>query len=299
MKDWKTEDIPDLDGKVAVVTGGNTGLGFRIALELAKKNAHVVIASRDRARGWEAAEKIRKETGSVRDVDVIPLDLTDFRSIRKFATSFLIKHDTLDILVNNAAVVNLANRQVTKEGLEMHMATNHYGHFALTGHLLSAIKNSKGARVITMSSGSYRSGKIDFDDLNWTNRVYNRSRSYGDSKLANLLFALELDRLFKKNNKSAISLAAHPGLSATERQQKIGIGGMLTKMMAQPVEIGALPALMAATYEKAEGKQYYGPRWMIRGYPRLEKLKSIAENAGMARKLWKFSEELTDVEYKF
>lgn len=289
-KKWDTSLISDQNGKVVVITGGNAGLGYQMSLEMAKKNATVVIACRSREKGQKAVQSIQQAIGNKADLHVIQLDLADLRSVKQFSEEFKSRFDKLDILINNAGVVNLKDRQETPTGLEMHMATNHYGHFALTKYLLPIILKTENARVVTMSSGSYRFGTIDFDDLNWNKRKYNRGSCYGDSKLANMLFMKKLQRLFEEKGISAISVAAHPGLSATERQQTIGIGGKLSKIMAQPVYMGALPALLAATDSNVHGGTYYGPRWKIRGYPRLEKLNSIVEDRQLADRLWETSE---------
>lgn len=297
MRKWSSEQMPDQKDQIAIVTGGNIGLGYQIAYELAKKGAHVVIACRKPEKGHEAIGRIEQELNRRISADVIQLDLTDLNSVHAFAEEFSKRHSKLDLLINNAGVVNLINRQETTNGLEMHMATNHYGHFALTGLLLSQLRRSKAARVVTMSSGGYRYGTIDFDDLNWTKRAYDRGKCYGDSKLANILFMLELERYFRNHSIPAISVSAHPGLSATERQQTIGIGGNLTKWLAQPVAIGALPALMAATEQHVKGGEYYGPRWFIRGYPKLEELKPHVFDKELAKRLWEVSENITGVKY--
>lgn len=297
MTNWSTDRIPNLNGKIAVITGGNIGLGYQISLELAKKGAQIVIACRTKSKGYSAIEKIEGILKKKINAEVIPLDLTDLESIHQFASEFGEKYTKLDLLINNAGVVNLKDREETRSGLEMHMATNHYGHFALTGLLMPFIKKSEKARVVTMSSGAYRSGTIDFDDLNWTKRKYDRLKSYGDSKLANLLFVMELKRYFQKNNIRAISVAAHPGLSATERQQSIGIGGKLSKWFAQPVSMGALPSLLAATDINVKSGEYYGPKWAIRGYPKLEKVKPIVSDEDLAKKLWEVSEKITGIKY--
>ncbi|MEC3907515.1 oxidoreductase [Tamlana sp. 2201CG12-4] len=298
MKKWNEDNIPDLNNKVAIITGGNTGLGYQISLELARKNAKIVMACRTKEKGLKAIQAIEKTLNKKINYEVICLDLTDINSIKEFADAFKQKHKQLDILVNNAGVVSLKEYQVTKDGIEMHMATNHLGHFALTGLLLPQIKQSPNARVVTMSSGGYLFASLDFDDMNWEKREYDRVKCYGASKLANLLFMVELDRLFKRHNYSAVSVGAHPGLSAT-KGQKGRAEGWFYKAMAQPVKIGALPALMGATAENVEGKTYFGPRWFIRGYPKPSKLKEIVFDETQAKSLWEFSEKKTGVNYEF
>ncbi|MDR6237180.1 oxidoreductase [Aureibacter tunicatorum] len=296
-KKWDTSLMPDLSGKVAVITGGNAGLGYEISLQLAKRNAEIVIACRTESKGFDAIKRIEGAIGRKIEAEVIRLDLSDFDSVRAFAEEFKSRHEQLDLLINNAGVVNLKEREETASGLEMHMATNHYGHFLLTGLLYPFIVKTPDARVVTMSSGGHKFADLNFDDLNWNNRPYDRTKSYGDSKLANLLFARILQQRFEMDKSSAISLAAHPGLSATERQQTIGVGGWLTRILAQPVWMGALPALRAATDPEAKPLEYYGPRWGIRGYPVLEKMSPKAHDQQLAEKLWKVSEEVTGVKY--
>jgi NAD(P)-dependent dehydrogenase (short-subunit alcohol dehydrogenase family) len=298
MKNWSTDQIPNQKGKIAIITGGNTGLGFEISKQLAKRGATVIIACRTSSKGENAIQQIEATLKRPIKASVIPLDLTKIESIKNFAQKFKEKYSKLDLLINNAGVVNLAEKMTTAEGLEMHMATNHLGHFALTGLLYEVIKASPNARVLTMSSGSHQLGNINFDDFNWEKRKYDRGKAYGDSKLANLLFVRSLQELFDRENINALSVAAHPGLSATERQQSIGIGGWLSKILAQPVWKGALPALKAATDPNVKAMEYYGPRYGLRGYPSLAKMSKKAFDKKVAKKLWQLSEGLTGVKFE-
>lgn len=298
MKKWNEDNIPNLSNKIAVITGGNTGLGFQISLELARKNAKIIIACRTKAKGLDAIKAIKKKLNKTIDYDVIRLDLTDIKSIQQFAAEFQQKHNQLDILVNNAGVVSLKEHQLTKDGIEMHLATNHLGHFALVGLLLPLIKKSPDARIVTMSSGGYLFATLDFEDMNWEKRAYDSMKCYGASKLANLLFMVELDRLLKKHHYTAVSVGAHPGLSAT-KGQKSRAEGWFYKTMAQSEEMGALPALMGATVEKLEGKTYFGPRCFIRGYPKPTKMKDVVFDESLAKRLWEFSLEKTGIHYDF
>lgn len=295
-KNWNINKIPNQKDKVVIITGGNRGLGFEISLQLAKKNAKIIIACRNKSKGEQAIKRIEKELGKSIDASVIPLDLSDLNSIQSFVSNFKKQYSQLDILINNAGVVSLKERQVTKDGIEMHLATNHLGHFALTGLLLPQIKKSPNARVVTMSSGGYLFASLDFEDINWEKREYNPTKCYGASKLANLLFMVELDRFFQEYNYNAISVGAHPGLSAT-KGQKGRAEGWFYKTMAQSVEMGALPALRGATDKNAEGKMYYGPRWFIRGYPKPSKMKDIVFDKALAKKLWDFSKEITGIKF--
>ncbi|UTW67976.1 SDR family NAD(P)-dependent oxidoreductase [bacterium SCSIO 12643] len=297
MSHWTAQNIPDQKGKVAIITGGNAGLGFEITKQLAAKNATVIIACRTESKGLDAIQRIEKSFKKEIHAEVIPLDLTRMDSIKAFAQKFKNRYVQLDLLINNAGVVNLKERMTTAEGFEMHMATNHLGHFALTGLLYDIIKNTPHSRVVTVSSGGHRSGDIDFEDFNWEKRPYGRVKSYGDSKLANLLFMNSLQEKFDRENIPSLSVAAHPGLSATERQQSIGIGGWLSKIAAQPVWRGALPALRAATDPKVKPTEYYGPQYGIAGYPTLSKIDAKAFDQEVAHKLWVLSEELTGIKF--
>ena len=291
MARWTIADIPDLSGKHAIVTGGNVGLGFRSALELAKAGATVAIGCRRPDAGEAAIELITSAVPSA-NVVCIKLDLVDLDSVKAFAEDYTARCDRLDILLNNAAVVNLPTLQHTEQGHEMHMATNHYGHFALTRHLFPCITSTIGARVVTVSSTAYKAGEICFDDMAWRRREYHRIKTYGDSKLANLLFTRSLQRRFEEAGCDAISVAAHPGLTGTERQQSIGIGGWFTKVIASPVEIGVAPQLRAATDPNVKKCEYYGPRFGLRGAPVPEKLKGDAVDDVLAEELWQFTDEL-------
>ncbi|WP_107498304.1 oxidoreductase [Thalassobius sp. I31.1] len=296
MKCWKLNDIPDLTGRAAVVTGGNVGLGFRSAMELCRKGADVVIACRRPDAGQAAITRILAEVPDAR-IRCITMDLTDFTSVQRFADEFREGYARLDILLNNAGVVNLEQLRHTADGHEMHMATNHYGHFALTGHLFGLLCATPGARVVTVSSGGYRAGEIRFDDMDWRKRPYSRLKSYGTSKLANVLFMRALQRRFEAAGADAISLGAHPGLSGTERQQSIGMGGWLTRILASPVAIGVAPQLCAATCPTAQAGEYYGPRFGIRGAPRAEEIKPVGCDDDTGEKLWTLSAEVIGVSF--
>lgn len=296
MPRWTVQDIPDLGGRTAVVTGGNIGLGFRSALELARKGAQVVIACRSIDKGGAAARRILSELPAAR-VETVALDLTDPASIERFAGSVASRTDRLDILLNNAGVVNLESLRRTAAGHEMHMATNHYGHFLVTGRLFPLLVGTPGARVVTVTSGAYRSGVIEFDDVDWRKRPYSRTKSYGDSKLANLLFMRELQKRFDAIGATALSLAAHPGLTGTERQQTIGIGGTLARVLASPVEVGVRPQLRAATDPAADKLDFYGPRFGLRGPASRIPVRGLAGSDALAKRLWSVTEGITGFRY--
>ncbi|MDI1447052.1 oxidoreductase [Polyangium sp. 6x1] len=296
MANWKLSDIPDLSGKTAVVTGGNVGLGFKSALELARKGAEIVIGCRRLVSGEEAIGRIRQELPAAK-LSCVALDLTNLASVAAFGAAYKERHVRLDILMNNAGVVNLETLQRTSDGHEMHMATNHYGHFALTAHLFGLLCRTRGARVVTLTSGSYRMGEIRLDDMDWRKRRYSR-RSYGDSKLANLLFMRSLQQRFDAAEADAISVAAHPGLTGTERQQSIGVGGMLAKWIASPVSVGVAPQLRAATDPGVRKCELYGPRYVIRGDAVANEIKGHGTDAALAERLWSFTEELTNCRFE-
>lgn len=295
---WGMSDIPDLTNKIAIVTGGNVGLGFQSCVALAKAGCRVVMACRDEHKGRQAIASIKDKSVS-HNIEVISLDLTSMESIRHFVTLFNGRYSHLNILLNNAGVVNLPELQRTGDGYEMHFATNHLGHFSLTGLLLPLIINTPQSRVVTVSSGGHKFGEIMLDDIHWRSRPYHRMKSYGDSKLANLLFSFQLQRYFEQHKIDALSLAAHPGLTGTERQQSIGVGGKLSKWLASPVEKGVLPQLRACCDPCALGGEYYGPRFSICGKPVKATPDDKALSESMAQALWNYSSELTEIFYQF
>jgi NAD(P)-dependent dehydrogenase (short-subunit alcohol dehydrogenase family) len=289
---WTAADLPSLDGRTVIVTGANSGLGLITARELARVGARVVMAVRDSAKGEQAAETIQGTT------EVRPLDLADLGSIHAFADSWT---GDLDILINNAGVMAVPERR-TKDGFEMQIGTNHLGPFALTNLLLPHITD----RVVTVSSTAHRTGKIRLDDLNWEHGDYERWPAYGQSKLANLLFTLELQRRLEEVGSSVRALAAHPGYASTNLQSHTGSGlqhrimSITNRVIAQSDEMGALPTLYAATQD-LPGNSYIGPRGLLeqRGYPAPANRNAAARDAEMAKALWKLSEELTGVTFPF
>jgi NAD(P)-dependent dehydrogenase (short-subunit alcohol dehydrogenase family) len=301
MSGWTAADMPPQDGRRAVVTGANSGLGFQVALELARSGARVVLAVRSRERGQEALDRIAREAPDA-DAELRELDLADLASVREFAAGF---DEPLDLLVNNAGVMALPRRQ-TADGFEMQFGTNHLGHFALTGLLLERLLAGNDPRVVTVSSGMHRTGHMNFDDLQGE-RGYQRWRAYGQSKLANLLFCLELQR---RAGDSLTSVAAHPGYAATNLQvagPKIEgsrlrelIGRVGNLLFAQSDSGGARPLLYAATMD-VPGASYVGPGGIgeSRGAPKLVGMSKEASDEDTARRLWEVSEELTGVSYAF
>lgn len=305
---WTQKDIPDQNGRVVIVTGGNSGIGYEAGLALAGRNARLILAARSVDKGEDAAKIIRQRYPRA-EVKVMALNLADLKSVRGFADEFLASYDRLDILINNAGVMALPARK-TADGFEMHFGTNHLGHFALTGLLLPALKATPNARVVTVSSFVHTSGDIYFDDLQW-NKSYDRWGAYAQSKLANLLFAYELQRHFSALDIKAISVGCHPGYAATNlqfagpqmeglviKQWTMNIGNFL---FAQSQEMGALPTLFAAVAPQVNGCDYIGPTGMggSRGYPKKVMSNNKSYDEALAKRLWTVSEELTGVVYDF
>ncbi|SDE41612.1 SDR family NAD(P)-dependent oxidoreductase [Auraticoccus monumenti] len=293
---WTEQHIPDQHGRVAVVTGANTGLGFETARMLAERGATVVLAVRDVGKGERAAARIEGE------VAVQELDLTSLDSIRSAAADLRAAHPRIDLLVNNAGVM-FPPRQTTADGFELQLGTNHLGHFALTGLLLDRLLPVPGSRVVTVSSTGHRiRAGIHFEDLQWE-RSYSRVAAYGQSKLANLMFTYELQRRLAPRG-TTIAVAAHPGLSNTEltrstpRALRVPVA-WLTPLLTQEAEMGALPTLRAATDPAVSGGQYYGPggRGEVRGYPRLVGSSAGSHDQSAQQRLWRISEELTGVTF--
>ncbi len=286
---WNTADIPSQTGRTVVVTGANSGIGLVTARTLAGAGARVVLAVRDTTRGEQAAASIRG------DVEVRPLDLADLSSVRAFAADW---SGRLDVLVNNAGIMMVPQGR-TADGFELQLGTNHLGHFALTNLLLPHLTD----RVVTVSSGLHRSGMIDLADLNWERRRYSPLGAYRQSKLANLLFSVELQRLLTAAGSRVRSLAAHPGWARTNLQSHSGsrltdgISQVAGRFLAQDETAGALPTLFAATAD-LPGGSYTGPAgWQERrGVPTLVGRSPEASDLGTARALWAASVELTGAE---
>jgi NAD(P)-dependent dehydrogenase (short-subunit alcohol dehydrogenase family) len=300
---WTAKDIPDQSGRVVVVTGANSGLGYETSLELARRRAHVILAARNPERGATAMARIREEVPDA-DVELRLLDTSDLDSVRAFADQV---DSPVHVLVNNAGVM-MAPRQLTKQGRELHFATNHLGHFALTGLLLPRLEDAAArdgdARVVTVTSTLHRGGRIDLDDLTGE-RSYKPTTAYAQSKLANVLFGLELDRRLRRNGSRVRSVLAHPGYAATNLQSA-GPTGITKRMleignvlMAQSAAKGALPQLYAATAPDVEGGQFIGPNGLgeQRGYPKVVQPAARARDQELARRLWSRSEELTGVTF--
>lgn len=310
MAKWTAADMPKLAGKVAIVTGASSGLGLETAAALAAAGADTVLGCRRVERAQHAVEAILQRAPGAK-VRNIALDLSDLKSIERFARTFADQYGRLDILCNNAGAMMLPQGR-TPDGFELVFGTNHLGPFALTGHLLGLIRRTPGARVVALGSLTHRSAMLELDDLNWERRPYSKAGAYGASKLANLLFAFELDRRFEEAEVDAMSLAAHPGWAATD----IALGGvrepvngaakawkklveMGNKFFAQPAALGALPTLYAATAPDLHGGEYIGPDGLfeMRGYPTQVSPELQARDRELAGRLWQQSEQLTRVQY--
>ncbi|MET0404805.1 MAG: SDR family oxidoreductase [Cystobacter sp.] len=303
MNKWTTSSMPSQKGRSAVITGTG-GLGLEDALELARMGGDVIIAGRNQQKGAEAVARIRAEVPSAQ-VQFEQVDLANLKSIADFATRLKAQRKSLDLLINNAAVMTPPDRQATSDGFELQFGTNYLGHFALTAHLLPLLRQGKDARVVTLSSVAAREGAIDFDDLH-SKRSYQSMRAYGQSKLACLLFAFELQRRSEANQWGITSIAAHPGISRTDLLHNApgrwsGTGMMRTFMwfLFQPASQGALPTLFAATAPEAKAGSYYGPDKMMemRGFPTLAKVPPKSEDKVVANRLWGVSQELTGVTF--
>ncbi len=292
---WTSDDIVDQTGRVAIVTGANSGIGYETAKALAEKGATVVIACRSERRGQAAIDALRKELGDAK-VELIPLDLASLESVRSFAESFLSKYERLDLLINNAGVMMPPDREETVDGFELQFGTNHLGHFALTLRLLDRLVATEGSRVVNVSSSAHRSGKLNHADRHWSKRRYLRMPSYGQSKIANMLFTLELQRRLADAGASTVTTAAHPGWTATNLQKSTPLFRVLNPFFGMQPWQGALPTLFAAVGD-AEPGAYYGPDGLgtMRGYPTKNKPARVSKDADAAKRLWTLSEELVDL----
>ncbi len=303
MARWTAAQIEDQTGRSFVVTGANTGLGFETARQLAAHGGRVVLTARSEAKGEEAVGRLRAEIPDAR-VEYRLLDLADLDSVRRFADALIAGGEGIDVLVNNAGVM-FPPRVLTRQGFESQFATNHLGHFALTGLVFDLIRQGRDARVVTVSSLEHKGGAIHFRDLTGE-RSYGPRAFYRQSKFANVLFALELDRRVRAAGIPVRSVLAHPGWASTNLQTS-GPTGVMKQLMrignrvvAQSGEMGALSQLYAAVDPSAESGAFYGPRGLgeLRGYPRKVEPAAPARDEETARRLWELSEELTGVVFK-
>jgi len=304
---WTTDDIPDQTGRNILVTGANSGLGLRTSEALAAKGAAVLMACRNQAKAASALEVVKAAaTGPA--PEIIALDLADLSSVERAAKEVDAKVERIDTLINNAGVMALPKR-TTADGFEMQLGTNHLGHFALTGRLMGALDRSDSPRVVTVSSNGHRMGKMKWDDLMWESGRYSKWLAYGRTKLANLLFAYELDRRARAAGKPLVSAAAHPGYANTnlsaQGPELSGRKAFLTVvhgfegMLAQSDRQGALPQLYAATMPDVAGGSFYGPDGLMkqRGYPEAQDSNARSHDEADAARLWKWSEGKTGVTF--
>ena len=299
---WTSGDIPDQNGRVAIVTGANTGLGYHVAAALAQTGAHVVLAVRNLEKGNLALARIVAAHPDA-DVTLQELDLGSLASVRAAAAALRNAYPRIDLLINNAGVM-WTPKQVTADGFEMQFGTNHLGHFALTGLLLNNLLPVRGSRVVTVSSMGHRlRAAIHFDDLQWEHS-YDRYAAYGQSKLANLLFTYALQRRLAEQHANTIAVAAHPGASSTELGRSAPtlikpLFALADTFLFQNAAMGALPTLRAATDPDVEGGQYFGPDGLgeQRGHPKLVSSSAQSHDEDLQRRLWTVSEELTGVTY--
>ena len=300
---WTEKNVPDQSGRLAIVTGSNTGLGYDNARVLAAHGARVVLAVRDTAKGEEAAARIRKLTPGA-DVAVHKLDLGSLASVRTAGAELAAAYPRIDLLINNAGVM-YPPKSTTADGFELQFGTNHLGHFALTGLLLNNLLPVDNSRVVVVASIAHKiKAKIDFDDLHWEKRSYDKVASYGQSKLANLMFAYDLQRRLAAAEAKTIAVAAHPGVAATELSRHVpgyelpGVAWLFGKVL-NTSEVGALATMRAATDPNVKGGQYWGPDGFreMRGYPELATSSEQSRDEANQERLWKVSEELTGVTY--
>lgn len=306
MPPWTKRDIPDLAGQRIVVTGASSGIGAVAAEALAAKGATIILAVRDIAKGEGVARAILRQHPEAK-LRTMELDLTDLDKVRSFSSALLADEEPIDVLLNNAGLGMQRQRALTRNGFERQFGTNHLGHFALTGLLLPALLRAAAPRVVTIASLAHWRGRIRFDDLQGEQR-YDGGKAYNQSKLANIMFALELDRRARAQGLNLKSVAAHPGVASTgfvaatlfpSYQQIIANG--VVRLIGQDAEAGALPGLYAATMAKVEGGQYWGPdgRFELRGAPAPARLAPQAQDRATWTRLWEVSASLTQVTFPF
>lgn len=299
---FNIDNIPNQEGKIAIVTGANIGLGFEIAKALAKKKVKVIMACRSIEKSNKAIDKIIKDIPNAK-LETMHLDLSSQASIRQFTKTFKAEYTSLDLLINNAGVM-LTPYDKTEDGFELQIGVNHLGHFLLTGLLLETMDTTKGARIISLSSMAHRMGTINFEDLQ-SEKSYNRLQAYNQSKLACLMFALELDRRLKEKDSNTISLAAHPGASPetnlVRHMTKVEsfLLAIFKPLISHSNENGALPTLMAALHYPVKGGEYFGPTGFseTKGKPGKAKIAKRAMNKDVAKRLWDVSENLMGISY--
>lgn len=307
MKDWTADAMPSQAGKLALITGANSGIGYHTALELARKGAAVILACRSQRKGEDALKRLKTALPGAK-AELVSLDLSDLKSVRAFGAAFAARGAALDLLINNAGIMAPLTRRISPDGFEIQMATNHLGHFLLTSLLLPCLRRAPAPRVVTVASIAHRRGKMNFDDLQ-SERSYSPFASYAQTKLANLLFAFELQRRADKAGVKLLSVAAHPGVARTSIIEN-GLGGgrktfltraigLFSGLYTHSEEQGALPTLYAATMPDVEPGSYYGPDGFreMTGFPMRVDCKPQAKDPAAAARLWEVSEKLTGAKF--
>ncbi|MBX2896107.1 MAG: SDR family oxidoreductase [Cyclobacteriaceae bacterium] len=304
MKNWTVSNIPQRNDGLAIITGSTEGIGYEDAIALSAAGWNVIMMGRNPQKGVESIAKIRQVNPKAK-VSFEKIDLADLYSIKAFASKMIARDEPINLLINNAGVMTPPKRLETVDGFELQFGTNHLGHFALTAQLLPLLRKAADARVVTVSSVANREGQINFDDLQSTSS-YVPMKAYSQAKLANLMFALELQRQSEKHGWGVTSIAAHPGVSRTNllitgagRWSGPGIARTFLPFLFQPSAQGALPTLYAATSPEAKGGFYYGPNKLseTRGFPAIAKIPAQAEDRSVSLKLWDVSQKLAKVEF--
>jgi NAD(P)-dependent dehydrogenase (short-subunit alcohol dehydrogenase family) len=305
MSKWKPQEMPPQQGRLAIVTGANSGIGYQVARYLSRAGATVILACRSREKGEAARAKIVASNSGAK-VEVRVLDVADLDSVGSFASEFLREDKPLDLLINNAGVMAIPERRTTPQGFEMQFGTNHLGHFALTGLLLPALLRQPDSRVVTVASIAHKGGKLNFDDPN-AERGYDPRGAYQQSKLANVVFGLEFDRRLRARSAQTASVIAHPGVAVTNiisNGMGMGLKGRIVNalipLVAQSDDRGSWPLLYAATSPQAHGGGYYGPDGIaeVKGTPVEVKPKPHALDPAAGQRLWEISEALTGVHFE-
>ena len=297
-KKWDIQEIPEQKGKTIVITGATSGLGKEAARVLVGKGANVIMAVRNTLKAETVANEIRSEFPDAK-LDIRQLDLGSLDSVKAFSNGMLEDYKALDILINNAGVM-MCPYSKTKDGFEIQMGTNHFGHFALTGQLMPLLTSTKDSRIVVTSSVAHKQGNIDFADISWEKRKYKTGKAYSDSKLANLYFAYELERRIRDRADAPMIVSSHPGWTKTELDRHSGLASFLGNIVAQTVQMGTLPTLRAATDKQMKTGDYIGPANLMemRGYPVVVKSNKMSHQVDNAKTLWAISEDLTGVKYQ-
>lgn len=303
---WGIDHIPDQTGRIAIVTGANSGLGYHTARGLALKGARVIMACRDSLKGEEARQRILREQPSA-EPELWILDLGELESVRTFSVQCLDSLERVDLLINNAGLMAIPYR-MTRDGFEMQFGVNHLGHFALTAQLWPLLRDTEGSRIVNVSSAAHRFGRIRFEDIHWDRR-YRKWGAYGMSKLSNLLFTSELVRRISASGSTVLAAASHPGYANTDLQAKGALMkgsrtsarffNLANRLVAQSAAMGALPSLYAATAGEVEPGAYYGPGGFLRmkGWPARDQPDPRRMDRNAAQRLWELSESLTKVKF--